>query len=266
MPRTILIIDDSEIVLGIAKTVLEEAGYEVTTHRRATGSVGLILQTKPDLVLLDVNMPTLKGDMVARMSMATNKTKATIVVLHSTLPEEELSRLMRESGAHGYIRKTDNSRHFLRQVRRFFDDSAPQSIVASSARDAEAFPTSRAVQKSASVLLVDSDMSALSALRQQVQALGHSPSFALSLGQVAAKLKAEKPSLLFVGHEFGHWEELFRLVSPAFRRKNMILLCDDSRSAPTAFTGRILLRPVTASALSDVFAQLLENRDVQVHT
>src|SRR5690606_2106243 len=112
MSKTILVIDDSEIVLSVTQAILENAGYSVITHSRSTGSVALILQAKPDLVLLDVNMPSIRGDMVARMSAATRLATGTVVVLHSSLAESELKRLAGECGADGYLQKTSSPHAF----------------------------------------------------------------------------------------------------------------------------------------------------------
>ena len=56
-PATILVVDDSEVVLNVTRTLLEAVGYRVLTHSGPAGCVAVILQEKPDLVLIDVNMP-----------------------------------------------------------------------------------------------------------------------------------------------------------------------------------------------------------------
>lgn len=259
MARNILVVDDSEVVLGVTKTILEDAGYVVATNRRATGSVGLILQTRPDLVLLDVNMPTLRGDMVARMSTATNKTTGTIVVLHSTLPEEELRRLVRECGAHGYIRKTDNSHHLLRQIRRYLDDAPSGTVkIAEPVALAENDPASRNTSRRGSVLLVDKDMTVLSALRRQIQGLGYTPSFALSVAQAVSKLRSELPDVLIASDQLGHLSELLSVVTVGYQRRSVIFICDNQRGIPQGFGGRVLFRPVGTRELTDLLNQMSE--------
>jgi CheY-like chemotaxis protein len=53
---TILVVDDSEVVLAVTKTLLEAVGYRVLTHSGPAGCVAVILQEKPDLVLIDVKL------------------------------------------------------------------------------------------------------------------------------------------------------------------------------------------------------------------
>src|SRR5690242_20012919 len=60
--KTILVVDDSPVVLELTGSALEGAGYKVVLRSRGEGTVAAVLQERPDLVLLDVNMPRLSGD------------------------------------------------------------------------------------------------------------------------------------------------------------------------------------------------------------
>ena len=261
MARKILVVDDSEVVLGVAKAMLEEAGYEVETNGRATGSVALILHTKPDLVLLDVNMPSLRGDMIARMSVATNNSTGTIVVLHSTLPEKELERLAQESGAHGYIKETNNSHQFVRQVRAFLD-SAPQREAKRPIKTAdlsqERLPSSAQQPKRKTILLVDRDMTALSDLRRLTQSLGYEPSFALSSQQASSKLQSDSPDLVILSDQLPDIERLLLSLSASYGDR-LLILCDDASTTRIPTNMRTLKRPVPLQVLRSTLAQLGSN-------
>ena len=63
--RTILVIDDNAVVLEVTRSTLEHAGFRVVTRDRASGAIAAVLQERPDLVLLDVNMPNMTGDSLA---------------------------------------------------------------------------------------------------------------------------------------------------------------------------------------------------------
>src|SRR5882724_2147951 len=88
--RTILIIDDNAVVLEMTRSTLEMAGFRVLIRDRTEGAIGTILQERPDLVLLDVNMPNVSGDSLADVLSRTRSTRDTIVVLHSSLPANAL--------------------------------------------------------------------------------------------------------------------------------------------------------------------------------
>ena len=64
MPK-VMIVDDENTVLEITGAVLEDHGYRVIKRESALGTSLAILREKPDVVLLDVNMPGLSGDRIA---------------------------------------------------------------------------------------------------------------------------------------------------------------------------------------------------------
>ena len=112
----ILIIDDSEVVLEVTKAALLAAGHEVITHDRAAGSVARILQDKPDLVLIDVNMPHLGGEVIVRMLATARPGDETIVLLYSSLPKAVLAEKVQATGAQGFIQKSSNMSQLVRDV------------------------------------------------------------------------------------------------------------------------------------------------------
>src|SRR2546421_66083 len=115
-PRTVLIIDDSDVVLEVSRSILERAGYRVITRNRPSGSITAILNEKPDVVLLDLNMPTLSGEAILKVLGKTQNRPDSMVILHSSLPLETLRLKAVSTGAHGYIQKTDNTAEFLRRL------------------------------------------------------------------------------------------------------------------------------------------------------
>ncbi len=113
---SVLVVDDSQIVLDIAQAALEGAGFAVTTRSRSDGAVAAILQEKPDLVLLDVSMPHTRGDTVASIVARAAPAIKTVLLLYSGLSEEILELKVKQTGAHGYIQKSENASDLVRQV------------------------------------------------------------------------------------------------------------------------------------------------------
>ncbi len=125
--RKILVIDDSEIVLEVTRGALESAGHRVVTHDRAAGCVALILQQKPDLVLMDVNMPHLGGDTIVGVLGKAQPTGDTVVLLHSSLSAEILRVKAQAVGAQGFIQKTGDLFALVREVNRWLKRSSSSS-------------------------------------------------------------------------------------------------------------------------------------------
>jgi DNA-binding NarL/FixJ family response regulator len=130
--RTILVVDDNAVVLEVTRSTLEQAGFRVVTLDRASGAVVAVLQERPDLVLLDVNMPNMTGDSLADVLGRTRATRGTLVVLYSSLPANALRIKAMAAGAHGFIQKTGAQTELVRQVRAFLEqDSLGAQRVAS---------------------------------------------------------------------------------------------------------------------------------------
>ena len=103
--QRILIIDDDAAHLTSTRGILEAEGYEVFTHAQPFGSTNEIMRNKPDLVLLDVNMPGLSGERLAEVFRANAGTRNVRVMLHSSNDEDALREASRRLQLDGYICK-----------------------------------------------------------------------------------------------------------------------------------------------------------------
>jgi len=86
--RRVLCIDDNCDVLRIEQSILEEAGYEVTTASNGVDGLSLLGRTNVDLVVLDCEMPQLNGIEVARRIRAIHPTVRIIMVSGVGMSEE----------------------------------------------------------------------------------------------------------------------------------------------------------------------------------
>ncbi len=118
-PLKVLVIDDSPFVLARTATVLRQHGFEVESASSPIGCSGRILRMKPDVVLLDVEMPALGGPEFLTQLRAHASIARARVVFYSDLPAAELSTLAEETGADGYICKGVAAEELVQRVHRF---------------------------------------------------------------------------------------------------------------------------------------------------
>ena len=124
MPKgKIVVIDDDSKALAVAKRLLEAAGYEVITSESPLRMPQLVQRERPNLVLLDLEMPALSGEHVLDFTTLFDFLRETPIVLHSAKSEDELKSLVERSPAIGYIRKTNNGLSFVSQVEKFIAES-----------------------------------------------------------------------------------------------------------------------------------------------
>ncbi|MFT3708888.1 MAG: response regulator [Archangium sp.] len=105
--RKVLVVDDSEATARLLEVELRAQGHEVMTANSADAATKIILKkkTRPDLVLLDVNMPGVNGEEFCRFIKGNSLFAGIQVVLCSAEAESELQRIVATAGADGYVRK-----------------------------------------------------------------------------------------------------------------------------------------------------------------
>ncbi|MBK7863898.1 MAG: response regulator [Archangiaceae bacterium] len=117
MAKKILVVDDSPLVLNLVRETLAEAGYEVTTADNPLILPNLIRHTVFDLALVDLNMPTIQGDVVTTI-LERAGLPTTRVVLFSEAPAEELRDKARACKALGFVKK-GTEEHLLKELAHF---------------------------------------------------------------------------------------------------------------------------------------------------
>jgi CheY-like chemotaxis protein len=114
--QKIMVIDDDECVLSCVKRMLERQGYTVAVHDGGRGCLTEVTHFKPDLILIDVNMPFLTGDAFVTLFGQCPVIADACVVLYSAIDEETLRQKALECNADGYICKTESGLEFARKI------------------------------------------------------------------------------------------------------------------------------------------------------
>jgi two-component system alkaline phosphatase synthesis response regulator PhoP len=111
---TVLIIEDEIELANVLKAYLERAGYEVSMADRGDEGLKLWEEGRPDMVLLDLNLPGMDGIDIARKIRQSDDTPIIMV----TARVEEVDRLLGlELGADDYITKPFSPREVVARVK-----------------------------------------------------------------------------------------------------------------------------------------------------
>ena len=114
MPASILVIDDDESIRQLLQLHLSAAGYEVQVAADAISAGYMVLRSRPDLIITDVNMPHMDGfEFIA--ALKADKTIPNIPVIFLTSVEEGDHR-GKSLGAVGYITKPVRADYLLQLV------------------------------------------------------------------------------------------------------------------------------------------------------
>jgi two-component system phosphate regulon response regulator PhoB len=105
--KKILVVDDDPVHLLCARELLEAEGYEVQVYGRGLGATEQVMHALPHLVLLDVNMPGLSGEGLARVIRNRPIIGEIPVVLYSSNDEDQLRSASERLGLAGWVCKGD---------------------------------------------------------------------------------------------------------------------------------------------------------------
>lgn len=117
--NAILIVDDNLTNLKLVKVLLESSGYKVRTAVDADGVVQTLKEFKPDLILMDIQLPGMDGLTLTRQLKADPKTAAIPVVALTAYAMKGDDEKALASGCSGYISKPVDTRNFAKQVEQF---------------------------------------------------------------------------------------------------------------------------------------------------
>ncbi len=125
MKRKILYIEDNEQNLYLVRFLLEKNGYEVFSAMDGQEGIGTATTVKPDLILLDIQLPLMDGYAVARILRTNPELAETpIVAVTSYAMAGDRDKAL-AAGCNGYIEKPINPDTFMQQIELHL--SAPES-------------------------------------------------------------------------------------------------------------------------------------------
>jgi len=117
MPATILIADDHESSLAGLEGLLSLEGYKVVTALDGEMALSEFFRVQPDLLLLDVNMPKLRGTEVCRRIKSNPETLLVPVVLITALTATQDRIAGIEAGADDFLNKPVAREQLIARVR-----------------------------------------------------------------------------------------------------------------------------------------------------
>jgi two-component system cell cycle response regulator DivK len=120
----ILIVEDNEKNMKLVRDVLQAKGY--TTIEAVTGEEGVRLATerKPDLILMDIQLPGINGIDALRLLRANPDTAAIPAIAVTASVMQQDRKHITEAGFDGYLGKPLNLKEFLEAVRAMVEKSA----------------------------------------------------------------------------------------------------------------------------------------------
>lgn len=115
--EVVLLIDDSSVIRAVVRRRLEEQGYTVVEVEDGGGALAAFRECRPDVVLLDIEMPVLDGFEILKLIKAEgDQAETPVVFLTARDKTEDLVEALR-MGAHDYLRKPFEPAELTARVR-----------------------------------------------------------------------------------------------------------------------------------------------------
>jgi DNA-binding NtrC family response regulator len=116
--RRLLIVDDEPLILEVLSEHFK-ADYDVETALNGADALGAIVRARPDVVLLDINMPRMNGVEVLKDIKQIDDSIAVIMVTANE--QVALAAEALRSGAFGYVPKPFDFRYLNHMLATIFD-------------------------------------------------------------------------------------------------------------------------------------------------
>ena len=117
MNRSVLIVDDEPNIVLSLEFLLKQAGYEVRVAGNGEEAMEAIAERAPDLIVLDVMMPTLDGYHVCETIRADPKLRAVRILMLTAKSRDVEREKALALGADDYITKPLSTRELVERVK-----------------------------------------------------------------------------------------------------------------------------------------------------
>ena len=124
MTKRILVIEDQEDLRGILRDLLTGSGYDVAEAVDGRDGVAKALSERPDLILMDIQLPVLDGYEATRQIKVDPNLKAIPIIAVSSFAMKGDEEKARASGCDSYVTKPNSPLQLLRIIRGFLGEKA----------------------------------------------------------------------------------------------------------------------------------------------
>jgi len=119
MGKTILIVEDNDLNMKLFNDLLQAHGYETLQTKDGREALKMARDNRPDLILMDIQLPEISGLEITRMLKADDELKAIPVIAVTAFAMKGDEEKIREGGCEGYIAKPISVVSFLQTVSKF---------------------------------------------------------------------------------------------------------------------------------------------------
>jgi two-component system, cell cycle response regulator DivK len=122
MAKKVLIVEDNELNMKLFHDLLEANGYDIIETRSGIDVMNLTRTHRPDLILMDIQLPEVSGLEVTRWLKDDDDLKSIPVVAITAFAMKGDEERIRQGGCEAYLSKPISVAKFLETVRSFLGE------------------------------------------------------------------------------------------------------------------------------------------------
>src|SRR6476620_8105818 len=119
MAKTVLIVEDNELNMKLFHDLLDAHGYRTLQTRSGIDALGLARKHRPDLILMDIQLPEVSGLEVTKWLKDDEELRDIPVIAVTAFAMKGDEERIRQGGCEAYISKPISLAVFLALVRRY---------------------------------------------------------------------------------------------------------------------------------------------------
>ena len=123
MSKKVLIVEDYELNMKLFHDLLDSQGYETLQTREGLQALALARQHRPDLILMDIQLPEISGLEVTRWLKDDEELRDIPVIAVTAFAMKGDEERIRQGGCEAYISKPISIATFLETVRRYLGEA-----------------------------------------------------------------------------------------------------------------------------------------------
>jgi len=121
MPKTILIVEDNDLNMKLFNDLLQANGYNTVQTKSGMEALQLTREHRPDLILMDIQLPEISGLEVTKRLKADDELKHIPIVAVTAFAMKGDEEKILEGGCEGYIAKPISVPSFLETIAKFIN-------------------------------------------------------------------------------------------------------------------------------------------------
>ena len=123
MSKKVLIVEDNELNMKLFHDLLDSQGYETLQTREGLQALALARQYRPDLILMDIQLPEVSGLEVTKWIKEDDELSMIPVIAVTAFAMKGDEERIRQGGCEAYISKPISVAKFLETVRSYLGDA-----------------------------------------------------------------------------------------------------------------------------------------------